>query len=388
MIDIQSYILAAKAAWIPRLISMTGNWTAIPVHSFDDIGLRFTDILRSNIHDSRKIPSFLKLPPFYIDCIVAFNKCKRSYKKTESDDLLSECIWLNDKFLFKNKHLYLKNWVESGFIYLKDFFNMEGKLLSWEQIQDKLHDKRNWIAETYKIFAAIKTYLKILKTSNAKFVKIPNKIYLKTRYRQVLIHNQRLKFFYELLIDKKYERPITEKFWERKFNIDLQSRDWKEIYRNKVHNSVERKLSELNYKLLNRILPCNFWLKKCKIKDSENCEYCGGVETLEHLYFDCERVKNLWNLIGKTFKVKLNFKRIVLGYYWGETSFTVSLNGIISIVLFTIYKHWCINRENKDHFLTCCLSREIKAELQLRKEMQKYMKGGDNLLISKLIQTL
>ena len=81
--------MAAKAACIPHLITMKGNWTAIPVHTFEDLRIHFIDILRSNITDTHKIPSSLKLSPFYIECKAAFNKCKRSHLNNETEDLPS-----------------------------------------------------------------------------------------------------------------------------------------------------------------------------------------------------------------------------------------------------------------------------------------------------------
>ena len=95
MIDVESYILAAKAAWILRLFTNTDAWTAIPVQSFEKLGLRFVDILRSNINDPKNIPNFLRLPLFYVDCILAFNKCKYNNCNITKDEILSECIWLS-----------------------------------------------------------------------------------------------------------------------------------------------------------------------------------------------------------------------------------------------------------------------------------------------------
>ena len=86
MVDLESYVMAAKAAWIRHLITMKSNWTAIPVHTFEDLGKRFIDILRSNIIDTHKIPKLLKLSPFYFECLAAFNKCKRSNLNNETED--------------------------------------------------------------------------------------------------------------------------------------------------------------------------------------------------------------------------------------------------------------------------------------------------------------
>ena len=162
-----------------------------------------------------------------------------------------------------------------------------------------------------------------------------------------------------MLTTKKFERPIFGTFWERKFEINIHKCEWKEIYKNKVFENVERKIAEFNYKLLFRLIPCNFWLHKDKLKDNKTCVVCGQVETLEHLYFDCARVKNIWSLISNKLKIQIKHKHIVLGYYCETNTLTTSLNNLISLVLYTIYKHWCIiDREQEKHFLTCHLQKK------------------------------
>lgn len=43
MCDLKSYVMAAKAAWIPYLISMKGNRTAVSVHTFETLGIHFVE---------------------------------------------------------------------------------------------------------------------------------------------------------------------------------------------------------------------------------------------------------------------------------------------------------------------------------------------------------
>ena len=86
MVDLENYVMAAKAAWIRHLIITKGNWTAILVHTFGDLGIRIIDILRSNIIDTHKKTNSLKFSPFYFECIAAFQKCKLSNLNNETED--------------------------------------------------------------------------------------------------------------------------------------------------------------------------------------------------------------------------------------------------------------------------------------------------------------
>ena len=63
---------------------------------------------------------------------------------------------------------------------------------------------------------------------------------------------------------------------------------------------------------------------------------------------------------------------MVSGFYNQMNNFTILLNYLIAIVLFTIYKHWCINSRKENHFTNCLVKKEITTELMLRSEMGKY----------------
>ena len=74
------------------------------------------------------------------------------------------------------------------------------------------------------------------------------------------------------------------------------------IYCNKIYRIPESQIAQISYKLLFRIVPCNFWLKKCKLKESNLCDVCGQVETTEHLFLGCDRVSMIWSLMEAYFK--------------------------------------------------------------------------------------
>ena len=70
-------------------------------------------------------------------------------------------IWENEYFKNKHKTLYFRNWVESGFLYVKDLLDEEGNGLPLtEAVIHRLSRTNNWIIE----FSTLKKVLnKILK---------------------------------------------------------------------------------------------------------------------------------------------------------------------------------------------------------------------------------
>ena len=62
-------------------------------------------------------------------------------------------------------------------------------------------------------------------------------------------------------------------------------------------------LRSFQYQILHRAIVTNKYLYKCNIKDSDKCYFCGMcVESIEHLFFDCVHVQQLW----KDFVIHLN----------------------------------------------------------------------------------
>ena len=88
------------------------------------------------------------LPAFYKDVINAFHLCKyiQPIEKQNDYDFFSQSIFGNELFRFKDRPLCFKNWLECGFVLVKDLFH-EGKWISEDYIVHKLKNKQNWISE-------------------------------------------------------------------------------------------------------------------------------------------------------------------------------------------------------------------------------------------------
>ena len=60
---------------------------------------------------------------------------------------MSQVILGNEYFKSKQKTLFFKHWIESGFVFVKDLFTKDGKWLQSDEIFTKLLNKRNWLIE-------------------------------------------------------------------------------------------------------------------------------------------------------------------------------------------------------------------------------------------------
>ena len=91
----------------------------------------------------------------------------------------------------------------------------------------------------------------------------------------------------------KQTPPSAQKRIQDQFS-DVQF-DWNEMYSLSFKVSVETEIGEFQYKVLNNIVFRNEKLFKIKMIDSPQCTFCKNeIESLEHLFCNCEITRSLW----------------------------------------------------------------------------------------------
>ncbi len=370
MIDIESKIDSLKASWAPRLINTDHPWKYILEYYLEKSGLRIIDMLRCNVTCIKQLEK-LKIPKFYKDVLLAFNKCKhnKSVNFMNNDEVLSEVWWLNEKLIDKGKVLFFKEWIFSKFIYIKDLFDKNGEFIDAVYVLDTLKDKRNWITQ-YSVIKKIvmkmvKTYK--LDTTKCKYINADkNCISLIENNNRHVIREQKSNFFYTILVEKRFVKPCMQRAWCKKFNLDEKSIFWDRIYTQKIKHIEYKKFAEFNFKLIHNILPCGFIVSKWNNNVTQQCGFCGEIETLQHMIFDCERIHEIWRLIESTLKTKVSYKHIVLGYYENENTEYIFRNVLFTIVAFSIFSKWCEFSEDNSKF------KNVNMKVQILKNIKFY----------------
>ena len=83
----------------------------------------------------------------YHDSIRSFGSCQHLRPLQNVHEFLTQPIWFNSAFISKGTTMCLRNWIESGFLWVKDLYDENGCFLSSNDIFNKLKDKRNWMSE-------------------------------------------------------------------------------------------------------------------------------------------------------------------------------------------------------------------------------------------------
>ena len=95
------------------------------------------------------------------------------------------------------------------------------------------------------------------------------------------------------------------KKYNEAFNTETFHLDWERIYSLHFKVTLDTKLREFQYKILHRICYTNDMLFKFRIVDSPLCYFCGEeIETLEHFFFHCERVRTFWRELNTILKLQ------------------------------------------------------------------------------------
>jgi len=79
------------------------------------------------------------------------------------------------------------------------------------------------------------------------------------------------------------------------------------MYTHPIKLTNETKLREFQFKFLNRIVPNNSFLFKCKIASPSLCDFCYSyLDSLHHMFWECQCIQIFWTAFSSQILVPLN----------------------------------------------------------------------------------
>ena len=128
--------------------------------------------------------------------------------------------------------------------------------------------------------------------------------HIKSIIKQNNTQNIRNQFLEKLTTKQKpnkllYRIQINNKINELpKFQIKWQSifqeheLNWKDIFIMSYKTTIDITLRNFQFKYLHRIIATNKYLFKCKLSNSNLCDFCDeNIETIEHLFWECKYIQ-------------------------------------------------------------------------------------------------
>ena len=98
---------------------------------------------------------------------------------------------------------------------------------------------------------------------------------------------------------------VREEKWHQELNISLSTSFWNQSYRLTASIKKENRIKWLQYQIVRKSLYTNYRVNKFNNNESPFCTFClqdpnttASLERISHLFVDCEKVKELWTLVG------------------------------------------------------------------------------------------
>ena len=125
---------------------------------------------------------------------------------------------------------------------------------------------------------------------------------------------------YGSLIASRAKEPSSKVRFTQHFSDE--NLDWKTIYKIPFVSTIDTKTRMFQFKILHGILFTNSTLFKMKLTPSPLCTFCClEIESPEHIFYECAKVKDFWNdlikwnkntLLSLTYLSKL---QVMFGYF-------------------------------------------------------------------------
>ena len=154
-------------------------------------------------------------------------------------------------------------------------------------------------------------------------------------------------------------------------NMCITTYDWRNIYVNRIHNLPINKISEFMYKIFHRLIVSRQTLKKWKRTESELCPICHQVETVKHIYFECNRIQHMWREVGNRLQIEITWKKLLFGYCQDLVNHNAR-NLVFSIIMYGLFKLWIGSMEDVQKYRNANVCRFIITELKKQTSFFKF----------------
>ena len=290
-----------------------------------------------------------KCNKFWKDVFHAYVNFASHVTLKETQDILAEPIFGNDKFKIDNKTFCCRNWTDKNIFLVRDIVDDNGCFLSYTHFKEKYNINVNYL-QYMGCIRSIKSYLA------ANNIQLNNrKSSEQTKALQIISSvNKGSRIYYNTLMESLFVYNINSFIkWEEKLNIAV---NWETTLK-QLRKIKEVKLKWFQIRLCYNILVTNSILKKMGIRNSDMCTFCHNEkESVQHYLWYCVFSQYFWRELETFLKencetclnVKFNIELVLFGN--DDITFTDEI--FVQIILLAKY------------FIYRCRIHEIKPSLQ------------------------
>ncbi len=333
MVDVKSMFKSLKIKWIQRYVSDNcAAWKEVFNVFIEPYGGKL--ILHCNV-DPKSVKTWKNIPLFYKDVLAFYFE----FIKPNEVDVICQCIWNNCKIMVdKRPCKFSNNLYRCGMNLVSDLYTDDGNIIQFESWLIRGVPKSSFL-QWRSIVAAIPTQWKEFLKRGFKREHCVLSGFIMNE-GDINFDNVTTKSIYQILIHRFLEPPTSQRKYGDEFDIDTDC--WKSIYMLPFRCSGDIRTQMFQYKINLRCLMTKDRLYKMKIVNDNLCSLCNqDIETMKHLFFECDKVNFIWSDFQKWWnevtgnEVDLNFESIMFGVNYHNPD--VLLNLCIIIIKRMVY---------------------------------------------------
>ena len=333
---IESFSKSLKIFWVKKVLEDTfnSNWKTLLLDQLEKYGGN----LFWHYHPTSQKILARNFNPFWKNIIDLWSDLNADHIVDEPC-YLSRTIWHNPEIKIGGKTVFYRNYSEAGVNFINDLISEEGDFLSYPSFQRKYNFQTNLLKYNGIIRAIPREWKVTILEEGDKLEEVQN-FWIK-RISKIKKPN---KIVYKIISEHfKQRNSKSEEKWA--LELDINKEDLTEFYLlHKKTLSCDSFLRAFQYKISNRILATNRLLFKIGISPYDLCTFCNThSESIVHLYYDCNIIKNLWFQIFDDLDLRQKIpnllfeKKIIIFGYNEENHFKKSFNLFLLYIKYYIY---------------------------------------------------
>jgi len=283
MIDISCTMRAQQIMWMRRfLLNYEHPWKKYLRGMINPLGgdcILFGSVQISNT----------MLPYFYVNCINLVNRYIDGNMEDFPHTIYHQSLWHNESIKVKKKGLFCKELNQLGIRQVKDIFNAQGVIKTWNEIQGASNALfLQWYGCINAVCkAGMKKCPDIDRLCNND--KIIEKL-CAVKHRTI----------YNYFIESVSERPSNEIKLIEKYNFECME----SVYTLPFKVCINSKSRAFQFRCIKNIIFLNERLFKMKLIDDDMCSLCNcEKETPSHFFVYCNVAKELWSKLLNVYTV-------------------------------------------------------------------------------------
>jgi len=193
------------------------------------------------------------LPLRYKQCLDVWSELNAKVPNS-FQDIVNEIVWNNRFCCISKKSTSRRDIVDLGYLKIGDLIS--ANCFTFDPIHSPLNPEQSFFVMRI-VNSVSPQWRSIIKNSTILFAidSIPNVPFIRTEEKSVPVLDISSKRIYRLFLEKKHVPPTAKQKLMTKYpNIVL---DWKNVYSLAFQTTLESKIREFQYKILNRIVFTN-----------------------------------------------------------------------------------------------------------------------------------